>query len=286
MLNIYCEYENYGPGKVVKNLELGLELLKQSYRKNPDISEVNIDNDKFLILQDHPIMQNKDVIKKAIIGPNICVLPFENKTVMEQKYLKHLVPSKWVEDYFSKWIPKEKLQIWPVGINQNKFTPSNTENNTNVSDCLVYFKRRDEVDLAKAVKILKKYKQSFNILFYGQYTEGEFLDKLYSSKYIFLVNGTESQGIAVEEMMSCNKPIFCWDVHKWTDYGDEYIFPATSVPYWDDSIGIKTNLEIELEIKFQEFLDKLLTFTPRKYILENLTLEKQAQDLLNIFNNV
>lgn len=103
------------------------------------------------------------------------------------------------------------------------------------------------------------------------------------SKYCFVINGTESQGIALEELMSCNVPLFVWDVNSWNDIGEQYKSPATSVPYWSNTCGEKFLNEEELNIKFDEFLKNIDSYNPRNYILENLNLKKQALELIKIF---
>lgn len=279
MINIIYTNQENGPGKVVQNLMAGLNLSNIDFTINQPLK----DHNQNLALQWNDILNDEYDEKTLIIGPNICVIPVENKFVMNKKYKKILVPSLWVKNLYLRWIPDELIKIWPVGINQNKFAPSNNPNHA--FDCLIYFKRRPEIDLAKAVKILKKHNQTFEVIRYGEYTEYEFLDKLYSCKYVFVIDNTESQGIALQEVMSCNKPIFCWDVEKWVDYGIEHSIEATSLPYWNNTIGTKTHIESELDEKFSYFLNNLFTFNPRKFILENLNLEKQAIELYNFFKN-
>ena len=87
--------------------------------------------------------------------------------------------------------------------------------------------------------------------------------------------------------MSSNLPMFVWDVDKWTDRGPEHECPASSVPYWDERCGEKVYSLSELEAareRFSIFLDSLDNYSPRSFILENLTLKQKAQDLINILN--
>ena len=68
------------------------------------------------------------------IGPNICVLPIDMDVVMQQRYKNFIVPCKWVYDKCARWLPKEKIKIWPVGIDTGQFKPSYEKSN----DCLIY----------------------------------------------------------------------------------------------------------------------------------------------------
>jgi hypothetical protein len=91
----------------------------------------------------------------------------------------------------------------------------------------------------------------------------------------------ETQGIAYQQALACGVPILAWERGGfWQDpsyFPDKVKFiSVSSVPYWDNRCGVKFNNISEFSTKLEEFLDKLNShkFTPRDYILENLTLEK------------
>ena len=58
-----------------------------------------------------------------------------------------------------------------------------------------------------------------------------------TSEFCFVLNGTESQGIAVQEIMSYDTPMLVWDIESWEDQGPEWSVPATSIPYWSDAVS-------------------------------------------------
>jgi hypothetical protein len=275
MIGLFYKYDKNGPGKVIKNLINGLERIGQEYFLN---EEEKVNEDSFVVcLQEHPVLYSKK-INNLIIGPNICTLPIDVDFVMKQKYNKILVPSQWVFDKYKRWINTDKIKIWASGVDTDFFQDFSKEKKTN--DCLIYFKRRNYEDLVYITKFLKNKNQSFEIIEYGNYTEEYFLNLIKKSKYAFIIDSCESQGIAIQEMMSCNLPLFVWDVEFWNDRGEEYKVSATSIPYWNEICGIKeTNRDLIFE-NFNLFLDKKEIFKPREFVLKNFNLEKQASDLL------
>ena len=97
------------------------------------------------------------------------------------------------------------------------------------------------------------------------------------SLFAILNTATESQGIAYQEILATGVPCYVIDKTVWNDQPG-YNFPATSAPYFDDRCGIKHhNLS-----RLGEFLDKLSTFKPRDYIVDNLTLEKSASEYIKL----
>ena len=282
MINIFYSYKENGPGKVIKNLIAGLAKINVPYSENPDVNSLK-EGDMILSLQSHYVMSRNDLTKNMIVGPNICVMPFDNQMVMNQNYITHLVPSEWVKNYFSKYISVDKINVWAVGIDTDKFKDTSTV--TKTVDCLLYYKRRNIDDLMYMSNILAKNNQSFEVIEYGSYTEEHFINTINKSKYACLCCGSESQGIAIQEIMSSNLPLFVWDIAEWNDRGSELACPATSVPYWNEQCGIVERDKNKLNESFQHFLSDLLTFTPRELILKELTLEKKAKDLFDLFNS-
>jgi hypothetical protein len=275
VIQIYYSYNERGPKKVIENLKKGLDLIGVPYEVNSNPKP----DSKKICLSSHDIMHS-ELIKELYIGPNICTLPIDNDIAMRQEYKAFVVNSKWTYDAYKKWIPEEKLRIWPVGIDTDLF--SDKSSCEKVFDCLLYCKGRPSGDLATAKGLLESKGQKFTEISYGGYSEQQFLELIEKSRYAFVVDGPESQGIAIEEMMSCNLPVFVWDVEFWADRGEPHKVPASSVPFWSPECGIKTHNVKTIADNFEEFLKNIASFSPRQFILRELTLEKQAKELVEI----
>jgi hypothetical protein len=272
-VGIYFNYLENGPGKVVKNLIKGFDLLGIKYSLNTD-GDVNI------ILQNVPRI-NGD-ISNCLLGPNIAVLPIDNKYLLEHgNYLKCLVPSEWVKNKYSRWIPENKISVWPVGIDTNKFINfCDTENKE--YDFLVYFKRRNIDDLLFIRNFLTDMNKSFITVEYGSYTDEDLINLISKCRYGFIIDGCESQGLAIQEMLSCDLPLIVWDKKYWEDRGDDYKILATSIPYFDENCGVYFFNKDEIDDKFSFFLQK--KYSPRKYIENNLSIDISTKKIISIIN--
>ena len=92
-------------------------------------------------------------------------------------------------------------------------------------------------------------------------------------------------------LQTTNTPILAWDRGGyWQDpyyYPDKVKYqPVSSVPYWDERCGMKFEDAADFEPQLEAFLNNLQQFSPRNYILENLTLEHCARNYLNIYRQV
>lgn len=259
-----------GPGKVVHNLLKGLANTGVQYISNSE-GTLNI------ILQ--PTKRLSGNLSNCFIGPNICTLPIENSTVMAyNSYAKIIVPSDWVKNLYTRWIPEDKIIAWPVGIDIDTFVDYSKSDKE--FDFLVYHKRRSFSELQHITSFLEQQGKTYTVVSYGDYSEEHFLSTIRKSRRGIVVAGTESQGIAIQEMMSCNLPLLVWDVGEWNDMGPEHACPATSIPYWDSTCGEVFYSADELENVYDVFINQ--NYKPRDYITANLNINKQAEILLNI----
>ena len=284
MINLYYSEAYWGhsatmngPHKVVDNLIKSLEQEKIDYAINEEKYEHN-----FLIQYDAIAHEKHSKIEQetTIIGPQVWLFDGYGQFLIEnQNYYKKLIaPSQWVKDKFiNKFnLPENKIAVWPVGIEEfdNVREPS--------YDCLIYFKRRDESELSAIKKFLVNRGLSYRMIEYGGYDEIGFRNLVNQAKFCFLINGTESQGIAVQEIMSMGTPIIAWDIKEWLDQGEAYRVPATSVPYWDERCGEKFYNVDKLEETFDNFYARINDYDPKAYVKENLSFESSVKTLLDI----
>ena len=102
-------------------------------------------------------------------------------------------------------------------------------------------------------------------------------------KYCVIIDNTESQGIAIQEMMAVNKPLFVWDQTVWDHMGQEYAVPATSVPYWSDECGERITSFDQFEEQFAIFQGKLDDYTPKDFVDRELSPEATVKILLDYY---
>jgi len=284
MINLYYSEAYWGhsatmngPHKVVDNLIKSLEQEKIEYAINEEKYEHN-----FLVQYDATAHEKHSKIEQdtTIIGPQVWMFDGYGQFLIENQnyYKKIIAPSEWVKNKFiTKFnLPEDKLAVWPVGIEE--FDNIREPN----YDCLIYFKRRDQSELDAVKKFLVSNGLSYRMVEYGTYGEDGFKQLVNSAKFCFLINGTESQGIAVQEIMSMGVPIIAWDIKEWLDQGEAYRVPATSIPFWDERCGEKFFTVDEMGQTFDNFYARINDYNPKDYVKENLSFESSVKTLLDI----
>ena len=268
---------NNGPHKVVNNLIKSLDQENIDYAINEEKYEHN-----FLVQYDATAHEKHSKIEQdtTIIGPQVWLFDgYGQFLIQNQNYYKKIIaPSQWVKDKFiNKFrLPEDKVAVWPVGIEE-------VDNTREINyDCLIYFKRRDQSELDAVKKFLVKNGFSYRMVEYGGYNEDGFKQLVNSAKFCFLINGTESQGIAVQEIMSMGVPIIAWDIKEWLDQGEAYRVPATSVPFWDERCGEKFFTVDEMGETFDNFYARINDYNPKDYVHDNLSFKSSVNTLLDI----
>lgn len=235
---------------------------------------------------------------KIIYGPQLWVFP-EGEIVGE---LDSKVGERAVFNSLSKWNTirlledyKRPLRVpcveFPFSVDIQKFYPQECSKEI---DCIFYFKnRKTELHDYVYSKLVEK-KLNFVKLVYGSYNESDYINLLQKSKFMVVLDASESQGFALEEAMSCNVPLLVIDAlsmydecpdGKHASHEKQKPLPlrATSVPYWSDECGIRiTDIQ-----EFDKALDKMRNvysvFTPRIYVERELSPEKCMRRILEYF---
>ena len=231
-----------------------------------------------------------------IAWPNI-----ENRWEILKKWVRDryrfIYPSNRIKEIWDKYWYHKKWIVRPVGIDTQKYKPCNKAKDK----ALIYFKTRfkEELEFCKSILFNKRIK--YTIINYDiGYDESTFLKELDTSKYVIWIGQRETQWIALEETLSKDIPILLWDIKKMWDWDPKTNFqkkyyaqipenwePATSAEYFDESCWIRFYKRTELE-KNIDYMEKYRDskFSPRKYIENNLSLEKQAKEMCLFYKDI
>ena len=276
-------YENgtaRGPGKLVRNLTKGLEAIGVDVVTTTTTSnhQHHVGVTQFC----EPELLNgwHQTKRPILLGPNLFVLPTDNP-VLCKMFNDFTVPSQWVKELYERFElmkGKKNITVWPVGIDTEEWKPKQPVEH--ILDCFIYFKNRTEQDLRMVEALCNKNNLRYKVLKYGNYQEHELKRLCEEARFVILLTGTESQGIAYMEILSTDTPAYVFNSPTWKSDDDSVSAPASSVPYWDSTrCGMLASNDNN---NFEDFLHSLDSFSPRDYILEHHTLELSAREYFNL----
>lgn len=309
-----------GPRKVVRNLIKGLREAGVDYviNKNPLDCKYNWIHDDpqaiaYLLKKFESGIPHQDRIessgtRKNIFGPNIFFSPANiesltkpgfDMTNLEKSPLAHgsyIMPSTWVSDFWKKHGYTAPTAIWPVGVDTEFFTPQTdaAPQIASLEKVLVYTKGRSQSDILAITDFLDEQKISYSLFSYGSYSEKDLMEEAQYARFGIIIGSSESQGLAIEELMSLNLPLAVFDItylnqascaDKSGKDGSKDL--ATTIPYFDERCGLVAK-DVEgmkkIILEMDEYENPRTEFKPREFILQNLTLEKQTIEFLKIMN--
>lgn len=285
-----------GVEKVFINLCKSFTLSGIPYKVNKDFKQLKPD-DKVIVLGSgkHVLTKyNKD--NKIIAGIGLMTHPSEWPTLCTDfpvvKYLQH---SDWATQVYKPYFGQTICDNWFAGIETDKWSPLTIQKDI---DILIYYKIRwnqeilDENLLKPIINSIETKGLNYQMIKYGFYNEDEYFNLLNRSKMMIFLCEHESQGFACCEAMSMNVPVLAWDQGFCLDpnrfkWGNPEI-PATSVPFFDESCGLKFMNIDDFYNVFPLFIENVerKVYEPRNFVIMNLSLEKSGKRMLEILEDV
>ena len=224
-----------------------------------------------------------------IFGPHFDIFNFPVHQINGNR-TAYIMLCEWVKNLNSNSVflnNNIRLYDIPFGVDTdtfNEITPIRER-----TKVFVYHKRRQPNELHFLEDFLKTNNIEYVFFDYvKKYKEEDYLKCLHDSVFGIWLDAHESQGFALEEALSCNVPLFVWNVKSMNqEHGSNYQnIHATTIPYWDERCGEVFYTADELFDKFQLFISKLDTYKPREYVLENLSIEVCEEKFIQMVNNM
>lgn len=279
-----------------KNLH-GFKLMCESINAELVISD-NINNitDYWDIVFIPSLFINPEYFKNTkhiLYGPHAFLFPHGNwKNYNFDNRSKYIQPSEWAKNFVNELgginLP---IIISPFAVDTEKFKP---QNNIKDLDCIFYSKNRSKEDEDYIESILISKNLSYEKFSYKtKYEEEDYIKGIDRCKFAIFLDSTESQGFAIEECLSKNVPVLVFGATSMFDeidsfgkqvyqeYLGRYKLEGTTVPYWDERCGIVFTKKEEYVENLEKIMATYESFSPREYILENLSPKVCMERLLN-----
>jgi len=285
-----------GLDKVFINLCKGFDELKINYTKNLPFKKIQPDEPVIVLGVGKYALQGYEQSNKIIAGIGLMTFPEQWPGLLQEfpvvKYLQH---SKWAKDIYVPYFGETNCAIWPSGVDTQKWRPDNTkaEFDILIYDKIMWNKEQTQKDLKTPIlNFLSEKGIVFHEITYGNYAEHNYFELLKKCRAMIFLCEHESQGFAVCEALAMDVPVFAWNQGYYLDPNrqkwDDPLAPASSVPFFSKDCGMTFKNPEEFSNYFDNFWLRVKNadFSPRKYVVDNLTLTKSAETMLDIINEV
>ena len=228
----------------------------------------------------------------AVLGPGFYDHPVLAPDLMDDPhYCRYIVTCNWMFAQFAPVYGQDRCTLWNAGIDTSQWP--DLSGHAKSVDVLIYDKIRWDRSilvpelLDQLTDLLRRRNLTFEIIRYGQYDYAMFRTMLAKSRAMVFLCEHETQGMAYQEAMASNLPVLAWDPGTWRDplvaARQLGVVPTTSVPYFSSSCGLTFRTGDELPERLDEFWSELGTYTPRRFVEKELSLEASASRYLEIY---
>ena len=173
-----------------------------------------------------------------------------------------------------------RCKIWPAGVDTIYWSP---EHRSSVKKQVLLFGKQDAgpipaTDKYKGILSQKGYR--VNTIKRGTdtfYTREEYKEALQNCSFMVGFSRSESQGLAWVEAWSMDVPTFLW--HNDTNIINGKIVRTSTAPYLTEQTGCFFNNISDFEMLLDKWEAGRLNFSPRQWVLENMSDEVCARKL-------
>lgn len=276
--------QNRGPKAVERSLVTGLKELGAEFTVNQPLDAgakaacvlSGVKTLKWAISQ-----KKAGKIKYLATGPNIVVTPLdENALIADPMIDLVLVPSGWNKNWWVSLDLKmaDRISVWPAGVKD--FGKKRKADGL----CLVYKKFCPETLFDKVLDTLNRQNIKYQVIKYGSYNFLDYENMLFQTRFMVFLSESESEGLALIESWMAGVPTLVWDSgivrYKELIWKEE----GVSAPYLAPAAGMFFKSKSDFEENFFVFLNKLESFNPRMYALENFSDKVCANKYINLIS--
>lgn len=286
-ISFFCDG---GHSAVNRSIQRGFELSHIPFNWNP--SNENVYSTVIVLageryVRNAIVLKEKGIIKKLFVGPNIFVRSSDGGGIMGHPAVDRcIVPSDWVRIAYQEDNPTliGRIAVWAAGIDELYWQPESPKSNE-TKNVIVYWKTESEFLIKEIELCLRLYQWNPIVIRYGHYTQHYYKQLLENAAFAVFVSVSESQGLALAECWAMDVPTLVWDPQYLAAHGRVYSV-ATSCPYLSDTTGTRWKTIHDFECLLQHIYAKLSLFSPRSWVLENMTDLVAIQKLVEIIESI
>lgn len=232
-------------------------------------------------LRDAIALKRAGKITKLITGPvGDCIDDYES-IILDESIDVCVVPCQWYKEKCEREAASKNLRfdnicVWPVGVDHERWTPLNTKLDAKAGKALIYVKGRGAAALKSTEDTVKKSGIEYQEIFCGSHVPGDYKAKLEWCDFVVYLGYSETQGLALAQAWSMNRPTLVYEPDTVTELGLE------AAPYLTSETGKRWKNIEELEL----LLLNMPVFSPRKWVLEHQTNATAFGNFLRIVDDI
>ena len=272
---------------MTRSLVEGMKKLGVSFNYNPkrlaEVGETVIVLSGMGALTQAIEWKKQGRIRKLLAGPNILVWPSEHPEIAAPEVDVCITPCDWTCEAYEQDLPAlmGRCKSWPAGVDV-EWWKATTNDAARKSKIAFYIKhiKGPIPDVKPLIQLANDLGFETHEVIYGSYTPLDYKRKLSESMLLIGLSRSESQGIVWAEAWAMDVPTLIWRNDRNTIRGK--MTHVSSAPYLTTQTGSFFEDANDLALLLKKFQAGEISFSPRRWMLENMSDEVCAKRLLDI----
>ena len=232
-------------------------------------------------LRDAINLKHKGKINKLISGAVSDHIDDYDGIILDNAIDACIVPCEWFKAKYEceaaeKKVHLNNVKVWPVGVDHVRWTPIDLKYKLFAQKALVYVKGRGIDILERTESLLTNNRIIYKKIYCGSHTQDVYKELLEWCDFMVYLGYSETQGLALAQAWSMNRPTFVYEPDFVTMQG------LNAAPYLTQFTGCKWRDISELDV----LLNNMRSFSPRKWVLEHQTDAIAFKNFLKIVDEI
>jgi hypothetical protein len=220
-------------------------------------------------------LKRRGAIDYLVAGPTNALFVDDCDNILQMAEIDLvIVPSEWTINLY-KDAPAvvRKSRICPVGVDEKFWAPTPV---TKGRTAVVYWKSGDEAFCEEVEAMVRRcglepLRVTSRHGVHNIFTPADLRAMLDRSILGVYLSTFETQGIALAEAWSMNIPTVVWDPQGDAEWRGRTFTSESSAPFLTPATGVASRDAAGLEPAIRQALASLASFSPRRWVLENMT---------------
>ncbi len=283
----YMQSSYRGHPAVTRSLVEGMKKLGASFNYNPkrrdEVGESVVVLSGIGALAQAIEWKRQGRIRKLLAGPNILVWPSEHPEIAAREVDVCITPCDWTCEGYELDLPalRGRCKAWPAGVDVEWWKPATeTSGPRNRITFYIKYLKGPIPDAKHLIRLANDLGFETHEVIYGSYTPPDYKKKLSESMLMIGLSRDESQGIAWAEAWAMDVPTLMWGNKHNVIRGKGT--RVSVAPYLTAQTGSFFEDANDLAVLLSKFQTGKISFSPRQWVLENMSDEVCAKKLLDI----
>ncbi len=230
-------------------------------------------------------LKRKGRIDFLVAGPSNAFFPEEADNILWLPEIDIIIePSEWMREFFAEialpLVPK--IRICTAGIDPNYWKPSGEGQRKRA---VIYWKSGDEAFCENVENVVRAFGLDVVRFRYGHYERENYRKELDNAAIAVFLSSFETQGIALAEAWAMEVPTLVWNPRAETSWRGRSFIARSSAPYLSAATGTEWVTLDDLDRVMRAAISNLTAFSPRKWVLANMTDAVCSAKLLEIIES-